>query len=189
MSLINISHLSFAYPGSYDDVFCDVTLQIDTNWRLGLVGRNGRGKTTFLRLLCGEYPYQGRIDAGGTAFSYFPFKVEDESLSAREIVKELTGCVDWELEREASLLEICEDALDRPFDTLSGGERTKLLLSAMFLRDSEFLLIDEPTNHLDTDARTSVSRYLRTKRGFILVSHDRAFLDGFIMFTEETTMG
>lgn len=66
----------------------------------------------------------------------------------------------------------------RPFKTLSNGEQTKVLLAALFLTEGQFLLIDEPTNHLDTDARKTVSDYLRRKKGFILISHDRSFLDG-----------
>ena len=76
------------------------------------------------------------------------------------------------------MLEISEDVLYRPFDTLSNGEQTKVLLAALFLKENSFLLIDEPTNHLDINGREIVSNYLNGKNGFILVSHDRAFLDG-----------
>lgn len=62
----------FSYDGSYEPVFEHVSFQIDTNWKLGFTGRNGRGKTTFLRLLLGEFPYQGTISAS-VPFSYFPF--------------------------------------------------------------------------------------------------------------------
>ena len=55
MSMIKVEDLTFAYPGGYDNVFEDVSFQIDTDWKLGFVGRNGRGKTTFLKLLMGEY--------------------------------------------------------------------------------------------------------------------------------------
>ena len=68
--------------------------------------------------------------------------------------------------------------LYRPFETLSNGEQTKILLAALFCNEGHFLLIDEPTNHLDVHAREMVSAYLKKKKGFILVSHDRAFLDG-----------
>ncbi len=64
MSLICVSDLSFTYEGSYTPVFEDVSFQIDTDWKLGLTGRNGRGKTTFLRLLQGKYEYSGSISAG-----------------------------------------------------------------------------------------------------------------------------
>ena len=73
-----------------------------------------------------------------------------------------------------------EGALYRPYSTLSWGERTKVLLAILFIRENSFLLIDEPTNHLDTAARDTLARYLKTKRGFILVSHDRAFLDAVV---------
>ena len=63
MSLIEIRNLTFAYPGSFDNVVEGLNLRLDTSWRLGLVGRNGRGKTTLLRLLLGEYEYSGAISA------------------------------------------------------------------------------------------------------------------------------
>ena len=85
---------------------------------------------------------------------------------------------DWELVRELSRLQVPAETLERPFHTLSNGEKTKCLLAALFLQDNGFLLIDEPTNHLDAEGRRVVSDYLRTKPGFLLVSHDRAFLDG-----------
>lgn len=68
--------------------------------------------------------------------------------------------------------------LFRPYSSLSGGEQVKVLLAALFLREGAFLLLDEPTNHLDLEGRRVVSRYLSRKSGFLLVSHDRAFLDG-----------
>ncbi len=80
--------------------------------------------------------------------------------------------------KELSLMDVDEGVLWRPFDTLSGGEQTKVLLAALFLNEGHFLLIDEPTNHLDGEARKRVADYLNRKKGFILVSHDRQFLDG-----------
>lgn len=70
-----------------------------------------------------------------------------------------------------------QDFLYRPFKSLSSGEQSKVLLAALFLRENNFLLIDEPTNHLDMQARTVVSSYLQKQKGFVLVSHDRNFLD------------
>ena len=65
----------------------------------------------------------------------------------------------------------------RPFAQLSGGEQTRLLLAALFLTENCFLLLDEPTDHLDAEGRRLVGRYLNGKRGFVLVSHDRALLE------------
>lgn len=177
MSLIKAEKLTFAYPGSYDNIFENADFRIDTDWKLGFVGRNGRGKTTFLKLLMGEYEYSGRI-ISSVRFSYFPYNVEDKSLMAVEILAQICPCCEeWELHKELSRLDISTDALYRPFETLSNGEQTKMLLAALFLNDGHFLLIDEPTNHLDSAARKKVAKYLNSKKGFILVSHDRSFLD------------
>ena len=71
MSQISVSSLTFCYEGSYDNIFENVSFAIDTDWKLGFVGRNGRGKTTFLKLLMGEYDYRGSI-ASSVEFDYFP---------------------------------------------------------------------------------------------------------------------
>jgi len=178
MSLIQVSNLTFAYDGSYENIFENTSFRIDTNWRLGFTGRNGRGKTTFLNLLMGKYSYQGSISSS-VVFSYFPFPIKDPSVFSIDVVDEIFPEYEyWQLSREMSLLQLDEDILYRPFDTLSNGEQTKLMLAVLFLRENNFLLIDEPTNHLDIQGRELVSKYLRSKKGFILVSHDRAFLDG-----------
>lgn len=180
MSLINISNLTFAYEGSYDNIFENVTFQIDTDWKLGFTGRNGRGKTTFLKLLRGEYEYSGSITSS-VNFEYFPFAVTDKTKNTREVIDGIWPNYEfWQLSKELSLLQVAEDVLDRPFNTLSQGEQTKVLLAALFLKENNYLLIDEPTNHLDLKGRTLVSSYLHGKKGFILVSHDRAFLDNCI---------
>lgn len=177
MSLINISSLTFAYDGSYDNIFDDVSFQIDTNWKLGFTGRNGRGKTTFLNLLLKKYDYSGTISST-VSFEYFPFEVFDKTLNTIDIIDDINdNYMLWELKRELSLLNVPDEVLYRPFDTLSNGEQTKVMLAALFLKENGFLLIDEPTNHLDSHAREVVSKYLQSKNGFILVSHDRAFLD------------
>jgi len=177
MSLIQVTDLSFTYEGSPDPVFEHVSFQIDTDWKLGFTGRNGRGKTTFLNLLMNRYNYTGTI-ISNAMFDYFPFSVPDEELDTLEILDSILGEYPfWELQRELSKLKVSEDVLYRPFYTLSNGERTKILLAALFLREGHFLLIDEPTNHLDREARELVSQYLNSKKGFILVSHDRKFLD------------
>jgi lincosamide and streptogramin A transport system ATP-binding/permease protein len=177
MSLIRITNLTFAYEGSFDNVFTDVSFQLDTDWKLGFCGRNGRGKTTFLKLLMGEYEYSGSILAS-TSFEYFPYTVSNCGQNALELLEQIVPeTLPWQRQRELSLLELNEDAFCRPFETLSNGEQTKVLLAGLFLRENRFLLIDEPTNHLDLEAREAVARYLCGKKGFILVSHDRAFLD------------
>ncbi|MBR6522737.1 MAG: ABC-F type ribosomal protection protein [Oscillospiraceae bacterium] len=174
MAQISVNNLTFCYDGSYDNIFENVSFNIDTSWKLGFCGRNGRGKTTFMKLLMGEYEYSGSISAS-VDFEYFPTAVDDPSRLTIEVVD--GDYPQWELYRELSLLAVDEEVLYRPFETLSNGEQTKVLLASLFLRENSFLLIDEPTNHLDMEARAIVAKYLNGKSGFILVSHDRAFLD------------
>ena len=178
MSLINVTNLTFAYDGSYENIFENVSFQLDTNWKLGFTGRNGRGKTTFLNLLLGKYEYRGSISTS-VAFSYFPYHVTDQSILAIDAVEAMYPEYEyWRLAREMAKLQLDDAVLYRPYETLSNGEQTKLQLAVLFSKENHFLLIDEPTNHLDIRGRELVSRYLNSKKGFILVSHDRAFLDG-----------
>ena len=177
MSMIDVSNLTFGYEGSPELIFDHVGFQIDSGWKLGFTGRNGRGKTTFLRLLQGEYPYSGTISAS-VEFEYFPYEVANLSRTGLEVVREIAPeAEDWEIQRELGLLDLAERSLELPFSSLSNGERTKVLLAAMFLKENAFLLSDEPTNHLDLEGRRKLGSYLARKRGFLLVSHDRAFLD------------
>jgi len=177
---VSIRDLSFTYDGSYTPVFEHVSFHFDTSWRLGLIGRNGKGKTTLLRLLQKQHAFQGHIDMPLTPV-YFPFPVADASLPTREVMLAAApDAQEWQLLCELNQLEVDESVLDRPFCTLSRGEMTKALLAALFAREDAYPLIDEPTNHLDAHGRALVSSYLRSKDGFLLVSHDRAFLNGCI---------
>ncbi|ROR29106.1 lincosamide and streptogramin A transport system ATP-binding/permease protein [Mobilisporobacter senegalensis] len=223
MSQIIVSDLTFSYDTSYDNIFEHVNFMIDTDWKLGFIGRNGRGKTTFLNLLLGKYEYTGNITTS-VDFDYFPFEVLDEGLETIQIIKDTVApFTRWEkemdeclllieegdsrktleatekygviqeiyqahdgyiieelIEKELSTLKVDLSVLKRPFSTLSFGERTKIMLAALFLKKNNFLLIDEPTNHLDMEGREILGDYLQSKKGFILVSHDRAFLDRII---------
>lgn len=220
MSQIIVSDLTFSYETSYDNIFEHVNFMIDTDWKLGFIGRNGRGKTTFLNLLRGKYQYEGNIQAS-VSFDYFPFEISNDCLNTIKIIKDTIAPFEkWEMEmkeyikriedtkdpdihavmesystiqdlyqandgyiieelieKELSSLKVDLSVLNRPFFTLSFGERTKIMLAALFLKKNNFLLIDEPTNHLDMEGRKILADYLQTKKGFILVSHDREFLD------------
>lgn len=177
MSRIQVTELTFAYDKSYDAIFENVSFQIDTDWKLGFIGRNGRGKTTFLNLLMGKYEYGGTISSS-VNFEYFPYSVNDINAMTLDLLEQINPLAkQWQILKELNLLDANPDILYRPFSTLSNGERTKVLLAALFLKDNAFLLIDEPTNHLDNQAREKIASYLNSKKGFLLVSHDRAFLD------------
>lgn len=180
MALIDIRNLTFEYPGSLEPVFSDLNLQLDTDWKLGFIGRNGYGKTTFLKLLMDKYSYEGTI-IKPIHMAYFPFKVENSDILTLNLLETLEPNFElWKLQREMNLLEVEEDILYRLFSTLSGGEQTKILLALLFAEEERFLLIDEPTNHLDTNGREVVAKYLENKKGFILVSHDREFINNIV---------
>lgn len=230
MSQIKVSNLTFSYDTNYENIFENVSFEIDTDWKLGFIGRNGRGKTTFLNLLRGRYKHSGIITSS-VSFDYFPFDIKQGEFiksdneegdfvnissdeSSLSIIKNIIAPFsEWEekmnicinenteesmleygkvldlymshdgyiidelIEKEIRKLDVEVDVLERSFNTLSSGERTKLMLAVLFLKKNNYLLIDEPTNHLDIEGRESVAKYLNSKKGFILVSHDRHFID------------
>lgn len=182
MAQINVTNLTFYYEGSFDNVFENVSFSIDTNWKLGFIGRNGKGKSTFLNLLMGKYEYKGSISTS-TVFDYFPYQIttEQQEQCAAEFLEELkVNCELWRVLCELDKLAVDAEVLYRPFHTLSHGERTKVMLAVLFSGENDFLLIDEPTNHLDQESREVVKKYLAQKKGFIMVSHDRDLLDACI---------
>ena len=214
MANILCRKVSFGYDGTERNVFTDLDLVIDTGWRTALTGRNGRGKTTLLRLIQGELtPDRGHIERP-VEVQRFPVSVADPAVSAFDAAKDAAGPfrrweremarlldtdddnalarygtlqtrfqeaggyeVDADLERELDALGIGAALWPRRFDRLSGGEQTRCLLAGLFARQAGFPLIDEPTNHLDRAGRERVAEYLYAKPGFLIVSHDRAFLD------------
>lgn len=180
MSRILINNLTFAYTGSYDNIFENVSLQLDTTWRLGLVGRNGKGKTTLLKILTGELRCEGSIMCS-ESFEYFPFDIVDKSQLLCQILDVIDPRYEeWKIRKEAALLGFNDLDIYKPFEQFSCGEQTKILLAALFSKENAFLLIDEPTNHLDRNGRRVLAEYLHKKSSYIIVSHDKSFMDGCI---------
>lgn len=201
---ILMENITFAYDGALNPVLKDVSLAIDSTWRLGIVGRNGIGKSTFLAIVAGTLKPQSGFAKLPDHVSQFPVTLDRPNESVRDVIKALIGPIkDIEVEMEAlagrtdakslsrygDLMDLFEfyrgyeiDALiekeiaqlyldqallDRVYESLSGGERTKVQLAALFLRPQHYLLIDEPTNHLDISGRAEVADYLRKKTGFL----------------------
>lgn len=178
MAQIDIRNLTFAYPGNPENVFENFCLHFDTSWRLGLIGRNGRGKTTLLRLLGGTLKGSGSISAPAGIAS-FPPVIADEGRSVHCVMESLCpGLELWQAECELDRIGVSVEPSKAAFASLSPGEKTKVLLAAQFMAQPDYMLIDEPTNHLDRSGRQSLAAYLATRKGFLVVSHDREFLDG-----------
>ena len=200
-----------------------LTFQVDSGERVGLLGPNGCGKTTFLRILTGEvHPDEGDIvvapnkrmglisqipvypsgytveDVLDTAFTPLQ-QMEEEmtALSQRMAEGESDSTLlsrydklsaafqagggyetDTNKNKVCNGLSIPQDMRERPFDMLSGGEKTRVNLARLILEDTDILLLDEPTNHLDLRATEWLEEYLERFKGTVLaVSHDRYFLD------------
>jgi ATPase subunit of ABC transporter with duplicated ATPase domains len=210
MPSIQLKALTAAAPDGRE-LFTNLDLTFGPH-RTGLVGRNGTGKTTLLRIVMGEVaPKSGSVEIDGT------IGVLRQSVSAGdEIVAEALGIgaararlarleagsgtpedfesADWTLDARIaqSLAQVGLPELDlaRPVATLSGGQRTRLSLAALILDAPDFLLLDEPTNNLDADGRAAVNELLRNWRGgAIVVSHDRELLRGMDEIVELTTVG
>ncbi|WP_461218549.1 ribosomal protection-like ABC-F family protein [Lapidilactobacillus salsurivasis] len=177
MSKIEIKDLTFGYDQQGTLLFDHADLNLESTWKLGLIGRNGRGKTTLLKLLQHQLPFSGQINQP-LNFVYFPQTIADPTHLTYQLIESLSPSELWEVQRELNLLQVDEGVLWRPFADLSGGEQTKVLLALLFTDTTNYPLIDEPTNHLDLQSRQQVARYLRQKQqGFIVVSHDRHFID------------
>ena len=201
MAQIVIEGMTFAYKEYFEAIFENVNLVLDSNWKLGLIGRNGRGKTTLLRLIYGELlPDRGRINKSINT-EFFPYPMGLKFSKTMDVIKENIGglrtledkledmdCLQRYLDlegyqiesrilKEMNMMKLSETLLDRDYNTLSGGERTKINLITLFLKPGVFVLLDEPTNHLDMEGKRVIANYLKRKKGFIVISHDRQFLD------------
>lgn len=175
MPQISIRSLTFAHPGG-EELFSNWSAQLDTSWKLAVVGRNGRGKSTLFGLLQGRWPFQGQIFTDAQ-FRVFPAVVEDGWQTGWQVAQQLCpGLAQWQLEKQLHQLSVQPEVIWQPWDTLSPGMQAKLQLAALMLGEG-CLLIDEPTNHLDAGGRRILADFLRRSRnGYFLISHDRDFL-------------
>lgn len=201
MSQIIIDKMSFSYKSYFTPIFNNVSNTLDTDWKLALIGRNGRGKTTLLKLIHGTLvPDNGNIYKKVTT-EFFPYEYNtkytktidvlkeninhlrsmEDNLEDIQVLQQYLEAEGFEMEskikKEFHKMMLSENILEQDFELLSGGEKTKILLIALFLRKNTFILLDEPTNHLDIDGKDRIANYLSRKKGFIVVSHDRDFLD------------
>ncbi|HEY1600954.1 MAG TPA: ATP-binding cassette domain-containing protein [Pirellulales bacterium] len=185
MPLITVSDLSIGFRGRtlLDAVSC----QIETGQRIALLGRNGAGKTTFMRILCGQAePDSGQATfAPGTRIALLPQDVpQDIAGPVRDVValgldsvgheSETAWQAEHKLERILSNMDLPAEAR---FESLSSGMKRRVLLARALVSGPDVLLLDEPTNHLDVEAINWLEDFLgRTSATLIFVTHDRMFL-------------
>lgn len=166
MSQIQIHNLTFAYEGQEEPVFENADVTLDTDWKLGLIGRNGKGKTTFLRILNGELPYQGTI-TGRIPTDRFPYpltQADAEKTGSELLPVWKPGAEEWQVLKEMPDLALDAALLYQPIGRLSQGEKSKLMLAVLFAEENAFLLIDEPANHLDARRGRVSGSILRRRR-------------------------
>jgi len=170
---------------SYGDhtVLSQVSLLIERGDKVAFVGQNGMGKTTLLKIIANEIPYNSGTYEGGAQVNINYFAQDQaDSLDPKKTVLETIEDASEEKYRLkvrgilGSFLFSGED-VDKKVSVLSGGERTRLALACMVVRDSNFIILDEPTNHLDLHSKAILKDALRNYEGTMLVvSHDRDFL-------------
>lgn len=181
MNIINIEHISKIFGGKV--IFDDVSCGISEGEKIGVIGINGTGKTTLLRVLAGlEQPDEGQvITQNGIRIVYLqqnPAFPEEKTVLS--YVTDGMWDMDWTLQSEAKSMLNQLGILDheQPLAELSGGQRRKAALVRTLVQDFDVLLLDEPTNHLDNEMLTWLEDYLNRYKGtVIMVTHDRYFLD------------
>lgn len=181
MNIINIEHISKIFGGKV--IFDDVSCGISEGEKIGVIGINGTGKTTLLRVLAGlEQPDEGQvITQNGIRIAYLqqnPAFPEEKTVLS--YVTDGRWDMDWTLQSEAKSMLNQLGIVDheQPLAELSGGQRRKAALVRTLVQDFDVLLLDEPTNHLDNEMLTWLEDYLNRYKGtVIMVTHDRYFLD------------
>jgi ATP-binding cassette subfamily F protein uup len=181
-NLISLEQVSIAY--GVRPILSDVSLGVLAGDRIGVVGRNGDGKTTLLRILAGlEPPDSGRVTRNRSAV--VRMLAQHDNLAEHDTVRSVVvgdrAEHEWASDpRARGVVEhlLAGVELDRLVDGLSGGERRRVSLARLLLHDFDVMLLDEPTNHLDVEAVAWLADHLRSRRmSLVVVTHDRWFLD------------
>ncbi|SFK90493.1 ABC-F family ATP-binding cassette domain-containing protein [Geodermatophilus ruber] len=198
VNLVNLERVQKAHGTTV--LLDDVSLGVAAGERIGVVGRNGGGKTTLLEVLTGrEEPDSGRV----TRRSDLTMGVLDQSgtlppgRTVREVVlptsvfaAEHEWAADPAVRSVLTGLELDRLGLDAPVDTMSGGERRRVALAAQLIRPLDLLVLDEPTNHLDVEGVAWLAEYVKSRVGaLVVVTHDRWFLDEVCSTTWEVADG
>lgn len=194
MNLLSAEHITHSFTERA--LFDNISFYLNEGEKVGIIGRNGTGKSTLLKILAGELiPDQGTVIRGNTlTVSYLPqtpvFKESDTVISAA--LSELSEAEMWEKEADAKNMLTRLGILDfnQPVLQLSGGERKRIALVRALLPSADILILDEPTNHLDSSMAEWLEHTLQNFRGaLVMITHDRYFLDSVATRIDELEFG
>ena len=192
--VIQISDLHKAYGDNV--IFDGLDLRIDKGDRIAVVGVNGAGKSTLARIMAGTEPYQsGEVEKGiNTVLGYFAQSQADEldpnNSVLEEVEKAAIGNDDANPRGALGALLFSGDEALKKTSVLSGGEKNRVALAKMLMHPANCMVLDEPTNHLDIKSKEVLQEAINLYEGtVILVSHDRAFLDGVVNKVLEVSPG
>lgn len=177
-----VENLAFMYPGETEPVFLDVDLRLTRGERMVLIGPNGIGKSTLLKVIAGkQQPASGSIQLGTNVTIGYYDQEQAELSSNKTVLQELWDDYPMMMEKDirtvlGNFLFSGDDVL-KTVNQLSGGEKARLALAKLMMQKANFLILDEPTNHLDIDSKEVLEAALMDYPGTILfVSHDRYFI-------------
>ena len=182
MSVINVEHISKLYGDKM--ILEDLSCSVDEGDKIGIIGINGTGKSTLLRIIAGEEEAdEGKIIfSNGMTIGWMGQNPEfDEESSILKYVcegKKIEDDYDYESDAKAMLTVLELENFDEKIKNLSGGQKKRAALCKVLLQKPDILILDEPTNHLDNKMSDWLENYLKSFRGVLLmVTHDRYFLD------------
>lgn len=167
-------------------VFADVTLTIKRGEKVAFVGRNGEGKSTLVKCIMGEIPFEGSLKVGhNVQIGYFAqnqAQLLDEQLTVFDTIDNVAkGDIRLRIRDILGAFMFGGEASDKRVKVLSGGERSRLAMIRLLLEPVNLLILDEPTNHLDMQSKDVLKEAIKAFDGTaIIVSHDREFLDGLV---------
>ena len=177
MNLLNIEHISKIYGEKI--IFDDASFGVQEGDKIGIVGINGTGKTTLLRMIAGtEVPDDGQIiRQNGMKIAHLTQNpVFPEGATILSYVQSVAEDMEWRVQSNLNTLGITDHTMK--IEHLSGGQKRRVAMAKVLAEDFDLLLLDEPTNHLDGEMISWLEGYLRAYRGtVIMVTHDRYFLD------------
>ncbi|HIG02857.1 MAG TPA: ABC-F family ATP-binding cassette domain-containing protein [Candidatus Poseidoniales archaeon] len=183
LDVLEINKASLSFEGLKKPIFTQIEVAVSKGQKIGVVGGNGVGKTTLLRMIIGELmPDEGRVVVEpGVQIGYFhqDHRTLDFDLTPVKQIQKLKPRMDYgDVRAMLGRFQFTSEQVDTIMSKLSGGERARVALLKLLLEENNLLLLDEPTNHLDTDANEAIEEAFNQYEGSIItVSHDRWFLD------------